>query len=486
MTWTEITLPYSETVIYDTAALDEFGYCTKGFSFTLTEPSSVVISGPQGLAYYKLFASQDMDSSLIAEAYTIYETLEAGTYYILTDDRGFGEAFNEPLQTRIEVYVANGQYQSYTEEALYSLLSTQSVGGDLQDTLLMFNTDFRIAHSTKDLHYIEVQEGKSYKIVGRFSSADSIEYGGGVCVLNSTLTGNVYDLACPQIEVTSEKPADSTIYTADQTGAIKILPYSYTNGISYEIFVEQLETYTVSEALDAAKTITDLLPYEQEGIMGEDALLINCQDGSLIGMFFLPNQLYFGHTFKTHLSKNDSLVVTANVDFFNDEDSIIYNVADIHIFEKSDNGYEKIGQVSASGEDTPPISIAYKAENDMDLYILASNIYYFIYSYIEDPGFTTDRPYELRIDRYTTSSSLENIYTTANIKITNPVKDFATIRESAGKNIEVYDNLGKCIFKQKITSDNEQIATNSWAKGIYFVKLTKDGMNLGTAKLIKI
>lgn len=67
----------------------------------------------------------------------------------------------------------------------------------------------------------------------------------------------------------------------------------------------------------------------------------------------------------------------------------------------------------------------------------------------------------------------------------NPVKGSVNIKGAAGKNIVAYDNLGKCIFEQKIVADVENIATTSWTNGIYLIRIIENGKVLGTMKLIK-
>jgi hypothetical protein len=451
----------------------------KGFTFTITERSSVVIGDATGEAYYQLSPSEAPDSTIIT-GYMLYKTLEAGTYRILTDDNGASSFNGEPLTTHMNVYIANDSYKSYTELP-YSQPIDTAVSGQIQDTLFLFQRSVHITYSTADPYYINVQEGNAYRITCTFNSTD--KYAGGIYILQA-LTGDDQTDIFVSIFVDNEKQTNSTVYTAEATGTIKILPFSFASGIPYRISVEQIEDiYTIPEALDAATTITNI-PYNATGVMG-DGLLINCEDASVIG--FMPYELYYGYPFKVHLAKNDTLAITMNVDLFS-----MMEAGEVFIFEKSNDGYIKVGKNGADEEDVP--TIVYTAQEEMDLYILAALSGVFSVNLlpmflqilgIDLPIDAADLPYELTIT-HDVPLALENINATANIKITNPVKDFATIQESAGKNIEVYDNLGKCILKQKIASDNEQIATNSWAKGIYFVKLTKDGMNLGTAKLIKI
>jgi hypothetical protein len=480
MTWTHITLPYSQMVTYDTATCElvpkPYPCYTKGFSFTLTDSSSVVISGPHAEAYYQLFTSKTADSS-IASGLAIYQSLAAGTYYILADDYGtlfFRVYDDEPLTTRMDVYVANGPYKSYTELSYQSLDTTQTISGHLRDTLLLFPTTIQIIHSTYNPYYMNVQEGSSYEFTYTFNPSDSTEeFSGGLYILNNSLTGRTSDILRSAF-VRTGTPTSSAVYTASHTGTVKILPFSYANGIPYELSVKRLETHTVPDALDAAIAITDF-PYEQTGIM-KDGLAVDCQDASFIGNPDYPNDLFYCYPFKVNMAENASLTITMNVDYLS-----TYNVGQVYLFEKSNNAYTKIGQAGFDEDDQIP-TIMYTAPEEMDLYILASNTIQLPFSLSSIAG---DMPYELHIS-HSTPSALEKSNAMANIKISNPVKDFVTIQESTGKNIEVYDNLGKCILKQKITSDNEQIATNSWSKGIYFVKLTDNGTNLGIAKLVKI
>jgi hypothetical protein len=321
---------------------------------------------------------------------------------------------------------------------------------------------------------MDVQKGSSYEFTCTFNPSDSTEeFSGGVYILNNSLIGQTADVLRSAF-VRTGTPTNTTIYTAPHTGTVKILPFSHANGMSYELSVKRLETQTVPEALDAAIAITDF-PFEQKGIM-KDGLAVDCEDASFIGNPDYPNDLFYCYPFKVHIAENASLTITMNVDYFS-----IYNVGQVYILEKSNNTYTKIGQAGFDEYDQIP-TIVYTAPEEMDLYILASNTIQLPFSLSSIAG---DMPYELHIN-YSASSAFEDINATANIKISNPVKDFVTIQESAGKNIEVYDNLGKCILKQKITSDNEQIATNSWAKGVYFVKLISNGTDLGTAKLVKI
>ncbi|MDR2556552.1 MAG: hypothetical protein LBC49_02425, partial [Bacteroidales bacterium] len=242
MTWTEITLPFSEMVTYDTAHCELFGgyFYGRGFYFTLTEPSRVVISGPRALAYNQLYTSQAMDSSLDG-GYALYQTLEPGTYYFLSDDNGalfFGDYGGEPLTTRIEVYTVNGTYKSYTELQYSQLLEeTQPVSGQLQDTLLMFPITIQIAQSTETPYYMNIEDGESYEITFALNSTDPEGFAGGVYVLNSTLSGEQDVDILGSAFVASAQPERSMIYTASYTGIVKILPFSFANGVSYEISV---------------------------------------------------------------------------------------------------------------------------------------------------------------------------------------------------------------------------------------------------------
>jgi hypothetical protein len=507
-TWTEITLPYSELVTFDTAHcqfLEE--YLTRGFYFTLTERSSVVINNPSGLVYYRIGTSWIMDSLLtigspllpidssftldlsLASGREVYKTLEPGTYYFLSDDNGalyYKDYGDEPLTTRIEVYTTNSTYRRYTELPYSQLFdTTHPVSGQLQDTLLLFPADIHIVHSTYNPYYMNVEKAKSYLITCTLSSTTQTEgYAGGTYFLNDSLNGAPVNDIIGSVFLTGNT-TKSSIYTASYTGKIKILPFTFASGISYELSVKELQTYTVPTALDAATTITSF-PYTDTGKMG-DGMLINCEDASLIGSVnFLTDMLYCGFPFKVHLSEGDSLFITFNVDYYTSD--TVYNVGEIYIFEKSDNSYEKIGQIGFDESyDTVIVKphLMFIAPNEMDLYILATNTY--MLSYTLGIGVVDLLPYGLTLTiNSSATAAIENIGAAANIKISNPVTDFVTINGSAGKNIEVYDNSGKCILKQKIMSDNEKIATSSWAKGIYFVKLTDNGKNSGTAKLIKI
>jgi hypothetical protein len=67
----------------------------------------------------------------------------------------------------------------------------------------------------------------------------------------------------------------------------------------------------------------------------------------------------------------------------------------------------------------------------------------------------------------------------------NPAQDFITITNAAGKDLVVYDNLGRRFLEQEIVSDTENIAVSSWSKGIYFVRTAKNGNDSGVIKLIK-
>jgi hypothetical protein len=67
----------------------------------------------------------------------------------------------------------------------------------------------------------------------------------------------------------------------------------------------------------------------------------------------------------------------------------------------------------------------------------------------------------------------------------NPAQNFATITGAAGKTLAVYDNIGKKIFEQKNYTDTENIAINQWAKGIYLVKITQNGVDFAVVKLVK-
>jgi hypothetical protein len=67
----------------------------------------------------------------------------------------------------------------------------------------------------------------------------------------------------------------------------------------------------------------------------------------------------------------------------------------------------------------------------------------------------------------------------------NPAKDIVTIAGAAGKDVIIYDNIGRQIFEQKIKTDNENITLNVLSKGIYLVKITENGTEIGTVKLEK-
>jgi hypothetical protein len=476
MTWTPITLPYSEPVTYDEANCEfvEEYYFTRGFIFTLTEASTVVINGPQGLAFYRIYAEQTRENLPLAGGYAIYKELAAGTYYLETDDSGalyFEDYGGEPLTTRMEVYVTNGIYPSYTDLPYSQLLGATQAEGQLQDTLLLFPETINIVHSTSNPYYIEVEDGKSYQITGTFTGSSTTQaggYAGGVYLLNGTLNGTTDDVI-GSLFLDGDTP-NSSVYTATYTGQVKVLPFTFASGISYQLSIEPMQTYLVPAALDAATAITSF-PYSQTGSM-EDGLLINCQDASLIGfegLAALFNQLYYGYPFKVHLNEGDPLYITMNIDYFG-----VYDVGEIYLYEKSGGAYTKIGQIGFDEDEAP--YLPFEAPYEMDLYIVVSNTAYFPY-----PS-SIGLLYDLLIDN---SPSGLNTVDAAGIKISNSAPDFITLSGAAGKNVGIYNSLGQRIWEQKIASDNERIAVSSWAKGIYFVKLTGNGTNLQTVKLLK-
>ena len=67
----------------------------------------------------------------------------------------------------------------------------------------------------------------------------------------------------------------------------------------------------------------------------------------------------------------------------------------------------------------------------------------------------------------------------------NPVRENVHIKGAAGKNMVVYDDLGKRILNKRIMSDIEILSLTSWAQGIYFVRIIENGKCLGIIKLIK-
>ncbi|MDR0508198.1 MAG: T9SS type A sorting domain-containing protein [Dysgonamonadaceae bacterium] len=462
MTWTAINLPYSELVTYDDANCEYVAnyYLTRGFYFTLTETSNVVINGPWAWAYYYLYDSRDITTAKeLARGYAIYATLDAGTYYIATDDNGcyyFKDMDGQYLTQRMNVYFANGTYPSYTTLP-YSqeLNSSASVAGQMNDTVLVFTTSVGIIHSTVTPYYLNIEENKSYKITCTITSDNTEDYAGGLYILDESLTGTSNDLKSSLIidgGKSGNAETRSRIYNATYTGIAKILPVAFTGGVSYTISVEPMETYLLPEALDIATSLATF-PHTATGNI-ETGILINAQDGSVIGSTDYSNQLYNGFPFKIDLNESDKVNIAMNIDYLN-----VYNLGYIYLFEKTaNNAYNKIGEVGFP--QTP--AIEFVAPEKMDLYILTSIAY--LMPYPNATGMT----YELSIDK--SPMSLPDI-TVESINIyPNPASEVLQITNyelQKGEYVEIMDITGKVV----IISETCPVNVSSLAKGIYFAKI---------------
>ena len=78
-----------------------------------------------------------------------------------------------------------------------------------------------------------------------------------------------------------------------------------------------------------------------------------------------------------------------------------------------------------------------------------------------------------------TETSISKVYP-------NPGENILNIRTSFPEGrIEIYDILGKMIYKQYITEEVTKISTEGWAKGMYLWKVFSEGKETESGKWIK-
>jgi hypothetical protein len=325
--------------------------------------------------------------------------------------------------------------------------------------------------------YFDVEANSFYRITGNYSVSEGTGLSvAGFYVMPWVLDTAVTDVLTSGLYEGTDKFQITTIFTSTTAQKLRILPFAFSVGVSYNLTITKLSNVkTVPQVLDEAQEFTTFdMPYYDSADFGALPIVV-MGDGSLIGNpEELPEQIYHAVARKVHLNQGDVLDITFS-------HSIGESVGYIFLYEKDGNKYNKIGEIGY-GEDESGLvltnpNIVYQADREIDLYIIGTTLYYFPIPY--DDGYYT-------MSIFIPSAGIAALTQKGNIQIApNPVRDKVTVTDLSGnETVSILDVGGRTVFSQAVAGKSLAMNVSHLNSGVYLLRIASPNGVYAT-KLIK-